>query len=174
MKTTQSSKPLLFAIAAFVLAVVTAMVMTPPPVRAGGEPIVVIVNVANPVDNLAMGDLKKIVLSEHSRWDTGKAVAPVMVTAGAPERTAFLKIVCGMNDADFGKYFLQAAFAGKSATPPKEVGGPQGVKSTVAGSPGAIGFVKAADFHGDGSDGGVKAVKIDGMAASDDGYKLRM
>jgi Pyruvate/2-oxoacid:ferredoxin oxidoreductase gamma subunit len=34
--------------------------------------------------------------------------------------------------------------------------------------------VKAADFHGDGSDGGVKAVKIDGMAASDDGYKLRM
>ena len=111
MKKTQSSKPLLFAIAALVLAVVTAMVITPLPVRAGGEPIVVIVNVANPVDNLAMGDLKKIVLSERSRWDTGKAVAPVMVTAGAPERTAFLKIVCGMNDADFGKYFMQAAFA---------------------------------------------------------------
>jgi hypothetical protein len=40
--------------------------------------------------------------------------------------------------------------------------------------PGAIGFVKAADFHGDGSDGGVKSVKIDGIAASDTGYKLRM
>jgi hypothetical protein len=41
-------------------------------------------------------------------------------------------------------------------------------------SPGAIGFVKAMDFHGDGSDGGVRAVKIDGLAASDSGYKLPM
>jgi len=145
-----------------------------PPVQAGGDPVVVIVNNSNPVDNLTIGELKKLFLSERSRWDTGKAVAPVMVTAGAPERSAFLKIVCGMGDADFGKYFVQAAFTGKSVTPPKEVASAQSVKSVVASSPGAIGFVKAADFHGDGSDGGVKSVKIDGMAASDAGYKLRM
>jgi hypothetical protein len=48
------------------------------------------------------------------------------------------------------------------------------LKSFVVSSPGAIGFVKALDFHGDGSDGGVKAVKIDGIAASDSAYKLRM
>lgn len=174
MKKTQSLKALLSAIAALVLALVTAMVFLPAPVLAGGDPIVVIVNVANPVGNLTMSDLKKLFLSDRSRWDTGKAVAPVMVTAGAPERTAFLKIVGGMNDADFGKYFMQAAFTGKSATPPKEVSSAQSVKSSVATSPGAIGFVKAGDFHGDGSDGGVKAVKIDGVAASDDGYKLRM
>jgi hypothetical protein len=97
-----------------------------------------------------------------------------MVMAGAPDRTAFLKIVCGTNDADFGKYFVQAAFNGKSATPPKEVGSSAGVKAVVAGSPGAIGFVKAGDFHGDGSDGGVKSVKVDGMTAADAGYKIRM
>jgi len=162
--------------AAAMLAVLAAMLLTVPvhPVRAAGDPIVVIVNSANPVDNLSVGDLKKIFLSDRSRWDTGKAVAPVMLTAGTPERTAFLKIVCGMSDADFGKYFLQAAFTGKSATPPKEVSSAQSVKSTVAGSPGAIGFVKAGDFHGDGSDGGVKAVKVDGAAAADAGYKLHM
>jgi ABC-type phosphate transport system substrate-binding protein len=141
---------------------------------AAGDPIVVIVNSANPVDNLSLGELKKLFLSDRSRWDTGKSVAPVIVTAGAPERTAFLKIVCGMTDADFGKYFLQAAFTGKSATPPKEVSGAAAVKAFVATSPGAIGFVKAADFHGDGSEGGVKSVKVDGMAASDAGYKLHM
>ena len=65
------------------------------------------------------------------------------IAAGAPERVAFLKIVCGMSDADFGKYFLQAAFTGKSATPPKEVTSAASVKSFVASSPGAIGFVKA-------------------------------
>lgn len=143
-------------------------------VQAEGDPIVVIVNVANPVENLSASELKKIFLSDRSKWDTGKSVAPVMLAAGNPERVAFLKIVCGMSDADFGKYFLQAAFTGKSATPPKEVSSAHDVKSIVAGSPGAIGFVKASDFHGDGSDGGIKAVKIDAAAASDPDYKLRM
>lgn len=145
-----------------------------PMVEAGGDPIVVIVNAANPVDNLSVGDLKKLFLSDRSRWDTGKAVAPVMLQAGAAERTAFLKTVCGMNDSEFSKYFLQAAFTGKSATPPKEVSGAAAVKAFVATSPGAIGFVKALDFHGDGSDGGVKAVKIDGLSGSDSGYRLKM
>lgn len=144
------------------------------PVLAAGDPIVIIVNQANPVENLSKGELKKLFMSDRSKWDTGKAVAPVMVSAGAPERTAFLKIVCSMNDADFNKYFVQAAFTGKSATPPKEVSSAQAVKSVVASSPGAIGFVKAVDFHGDGSDGGVKSVKVDGTAAGDSGYEIRM
>jgi len=148
--------------------------ITVAPVAAAGDPIVVIVNAANPVENLTVGELKKLFMSDRSKWDTGKSVAPVMVVAGAPERTAFLKAVCGMSDADFTKYFMQAAFAGKSATPPKEVGSAAAVKAFVGGSPGGIGFVKAGDFHGDGSDGGVKAVKIEGAAASDSGYKLKM
>jgi ABC-type phosphate transport system substrate-binding protein len=144
------------------------------PAEAAGDPIVVIVNASNPVDSLSLGELKKLFLSDRSRWDTGKAVAPVIVAPGAPERVAFLKTVCGMNDAELGKYFMQAAFTGKSATPPKEVGSAGAVKSFVASSPGAIGFVKALDFHGDGSDGGIKAIKIDGSPAGDAGYKLRM
>jgi ABC-type phosphate transport system substrate-binding protein len=170
MKRNRTTLLLLFGIAlqALLFAVSTR------PVQAAGEPIVVIVNMANPADNLTMGELKKLFLSDRSRWNTGIGVTPVIVTAGARERTAFLKIVCGMNDGEFGKYFLQAAFAGKTATPPKEVASVQSVKSIVATSPGAVGFVKAADFHGDGSDGGVKAVKIDGALASDPGYKLRM
>lgn len=155
-------------------ATVLGLIVPVRPVEAAGDPIVVIVNSANPVDNLSIGELKKLFLSDRSKWDTGKSVAPVMVVAGNSERTAFLKIVCSMGDADFGKYFLQAAFTGKSATPPKEVSNARAVKSVVAGSPGAIGFVKAGDFHGDGSDGGVKAVKIDGVDASDPVYKLRM
>jgi ABC-type phosphate transport system substrate-binding protein len=136
-----------------------------------GDAIVVIVNSANPVENLSVGDLKKLFLGDKGRWDTGKAVAPVMVVAGAPERAAFLKIVCGMSDADMGKYFMQAAFTGKSVTPPKDVGSAAAVKNMVSTSPGAIGFVKASDFAGGA---GIKAVKIDGADASDPGYKIKM
>jgi len=121
-----------------------------------------------------MSELKKLFLSDRSRWDTGKPVAPVMPAPGAAERTAFLKTVCGMSDAELGKYFLQAAFSGKSATPPKEVGNAAAVKSFVATSPGGIGFIPAFDFHGDASDGGVKAVRVDGALASDAAYKLHM
>jgi ABC-type phosphate transport system substrate-binding protein len=162
------------AVTIFAVGTVLWSVVSPQPVQAGGDPIVVIVNVANPVDNLTVSELKKLFLSDRSRWETGKAVAPVMIGAGSPERTAFLKTVCGMNDSDFGKYFLQAAFTGKSATAPKEVGSPGMVKSFVASSPGGIGFVKAGDFHGDGTEGGIKAVKVDGATAGDAGYKLRM
>jgi ABC-type phosphate transport system substrate-binding protein len=174
MKKTNFVAIVLSAVMAFILATALLSTVLPHTVQAAGDPIVVIVNAANPVDNLSIGELKKLFLSDRSRWETGKAVAPVIATAGAPERTAFLKIVCGMNDGDFNKYFLQAAFTGKSATPPKEVGSAASVKAFVASSPGAIGFVKAGDFHGDGSDGGVKSVKIDGTAAADSGYKLRM
>jgi len=173
MKKNKNALSILLTLA--VLAMATSLFLVPLCVAQGpGDPLVVIVNAANPVDNLTLGELKKLFLSDRSRWDTGKAVAPVMVAAGSPDRAAFLKIVCGMSDADFGKYFLQAAFTGKSATPPKEVSSAASVKNFVASSPGAIGFVKAGDFHGDGSDGGVKAVKIDGAAASDPGYKLKM
>lgn len=142
-----------------------------PPAQAAGDPIVVIVNGSNPTDNLSMAELRRLFTSDRSTWDTGRAVAPVMVTAGAPERTAFLKIVFGMNDADFNKFFLQAAFNGKSAVSPKEVSSAQGVKIVVANSPGAIGFVKARDLNGVA---GLKTVKIDGLSASDPGYKLKM
>jgi ABC-type phosphate transport system substrate-binding protein len=161
-----------FPAAAIAAVTIAALLMASVnPVQAAGDAIVVIVNNANPVDNLSMGELKKLFLGDRSRWDTGKAVAPVMLAPGAPERTAFLKIACGMNDADFSKYFLQAAFTGKSVTPPKEVSSAAAVKSFVAASPGAIGFVKAGDLPA--GDTTVKAVKVD-TSASDSGYKIKM
>jgi ABC-type phosphate transport system substrate-binding protein len=171
MKNLQTHIPGFPVVAIVALAMVFWSITPVDPVHAAGDPIVVIVNNANPVDNLSLGELKKLFLGDRSRWDTGKAVAPVMLGPGAPERTSFLKIVCGMNDADLGKYFLQAAFTGKSATPPKEVGSAAAVKSFVAGSPGGIGFVKASDLSA--GDTTVKAVKID-TAASDPGYKIKM
>jgi ABC-type phosphate transport system substrate-binding protein len=142
------------------------------PYARAADAIVVIVNSTNPVDNLSAGDLKKLYLSDRSRWDTGKAVAPVMLGPGAAERSAFLKIICGMSDADLNKYFLQAAFTGKAAIPPKEVGSASAIKSFVASSPGAIGFMKASDLPA--GDSTVKAVKVDGVAASEAGYKIKM
>jgi ABC-type phosphate transport system substrate-binding protein len=170
MKKIQTLLFVLGGMASLVIALVSVFPIQP--VQAAGDAIVVMVNASNPVENLSLSELKKLFMSDRSKWDSGRAVAPVMVSPGAPERTAFLKIVCGMNDAEFGKYFLQAAFNGKSATPPKEVSSGAAVKSNVGNSPGAIGFVKASEFPSGNPT--VKAVKIDGAAAGEPGYKLNM
>jgi len=94
-------------------------------------------------------------------------LSPARAADGGP-------IVVIVNNAEFSKYFVQAAFTGKDVTPPREVSNGRDVKSIVAGSPGAIGFIRGLDFHGDGSDGGVRAVKVEGLLASDASYKLRM
>lgn len=161
-----------FFLRSFVVFSLLAAVAFFPRSAQAADSIVVIVNSSNPVENLSVSDLKKLFLSDRSKWDTGKSVAPVMPGPGAGERTAFLKAVCGMNDADFKKYFVQAAFEGKDATPPRDVSSARDVKSVVAGSPGAIGFVPAGDFSA--ADSGIKAVKVDGAASGDAGYKLKM
>ena len=114
------------------------IVSSPQSWAVDGGPIVVIVNQANPVQNVTMAELRKIFLSDRNRWDTGKNIAPVIAAPGTAERVAFLKIVCGMRDAEFSKYFLQAAFTGKDVTPPREVLSSRDVKTTVAASPGAM------------------------------------
>jgi ABC-type phosphate transport system substrate-binding protein len=170
MKRNQS---VVLAIAILVMATATGLIVSVDPVQAVGDPIVIIVNASNPVTNLSMGELRKLFLSDRSHWDTGRPVSPVMLTAGAPERTQFLKVVYNMNDADFEKYFTQAAFAGKFPTPPKEVASSQDVRRIVGNSPGAIGFIRSSDFHSD-SDSVIKMVRIDGVATTDAAYKIRM
>jgi len=159
--------------AIFLIATASGFVASVDPVHAAGDPIVVIVNGSNLVNNLSMAELRKLFLSDRSTWDTGRPVSPVMLMAGAPERTQFLKVVYNMNDADFDKYFLRAAFAGKFPTPPKEVGSAQDVKRIVGNSPGAIGFVRSSDFHSD-NELVIKMVRIDGVAATDAAYKIHM
>jgi len=91
MQEPKISRIRLGGIALLSVLLVTVIGIAPQTAQAGGDPIVVIVNGANPVESLSAGDLKKLFLSDRSKWDTGKSVAPVIVTAGAPERTAFLK-----------------------------------------------------------------------------------
>jgi ABC-type phosphate transport system substrate-binding protein len=173
----KSVNPRFAAFAILVMATVIATIVSVHPVQAAGDPaddaIVVIVNGSNPVDNLSMGELRKLFLADRNRWVTGREVSPVMLAVGAPERTRFLKVVCGMNDSDFDRYYLRADFTGKSTTPPKVVGSVREVRRIVGNSPGAIGFVRYSDFHGE-NDSVIKTVRIDGNAPTDAGYKLHL
>jgi ABC-type phosphate transport system substrate-binding protein len=126
-------------------------------VASAGDEIDVVVNKANPISDLALADARKIFMGDKETWPNGKRITIVMLAQGQPERAIVLREIYKMSEDDYGKYFMQAAFTGKVAAPPKDASSAADVKQIVAGNPGAVGYVKSSDV-----DDSVKVVlKID-------------
>ncbi|HEX4810766.1 MAG TPA: hypothetical protein VH325_17650 [Bryobacteraceae bacterium] len=134
---------------------------------AGADDIAIVVNKTNAVPALSANDLKAIYLGQKERWPTGKPMVPVALGNGHPELHSFLKAICNMSEGDYKKYFLQISFTGKAVTLPRMVESARDVKTLVAGTPGAIGFLRASDV-----DASVDVVKVNGSAPGEPGYAL--
>jgi ABC-type phosphate transport system substrate-binding protein len=137
--------------------------------RAGAaEDLAVIVNKTNPVQNLTILQLRKILLGAEGKWPAGKKIAVLMPMPGTPGRDGLLRIVCGMNETDFTLHFLHASFNGDAGDPPRSIAASVQLRDLVAGTPNALGFVGASD-----ADDSVKIVTIDGSGPGQTGYKLK-
>jgi ABC-type phosphate transport system substrate-binding protein len=115
-----------------------------PPTSAADE-VDVIVNKANTISDLPLADARKIFLGDKTTWPSGKRVSILMLAQGQPERAVILREIYKMSEADYAKYFLQAAFTGKISAPPKDVPSAAQVKQLVAENPGAVGYAKKED-----------------------------
>lgn len=134
---------------------------------ASADDLAVIVNKSSFVTLLNLNDLKHIYLGEKKKWPDGKPI--VVVTVGPPggEFRAMLKSIYGMSDAEFKRFFMQAKFTGSDALAPRMVDSAAALKAFVTSTPGAIGCVRARDV-----DPSVKAIRLDGTAPGEAGYKL--
>jgi ABC-type phosphate transport system substrate-binding protein len=112
---------------------------------AGDEEIDVVVNKDNPTSALDVGEAKKIFMGDKSTWSNGKRITILMLAPGQPERSVVLRDIFKMSEADYGKYFMQAAFQGKVAAPPKDIASASDMKRALAGNVGAVGYVKKSD-----------------------------
>jgi ABC-type phosphate transport system substrate-binding protein len=110
-----------------------------------GDPVAIVVNPSNSVASLTPTDLHKIFLGDKSTWPNGKHILVIMAAPGSPERGAVLAGIYKMSESEYAKYFLQAAFTGAVAAPPKDATSSTQVKQLVAENPGAIGYIKQAD-----------------------------
>ena len=72
---------------------------------AAADDVAVIVHKSNPVDGLTMGQLRKIVLGQQTKWPNEQKIAVLMTTPGQPERDTTLRIVCGMSETSFSASF---------------------------------------------------------------------
>jgi ABC-type phosphate transport system substrate-binding protein len=131
------------------------------------EPLVIVVNRSNPVEDLSSADLRTIFLGGRSHWVNGRRITLVMREPGEPERIAILHDVCGMNEDQLKTHFLRGLFTGEILVSPKTLASPAGVRRFIFNVPGAIGYLRQSDV-----DGSVKTIRIDSLLPGDKGYKL--
>src|SRR4051812_35367924 len=77
------------------------------------EPLVIVVNRSNPVDELSSAELRKIFLGNRSHWANGRRITLVMREPGEPERNTIVRDVCGMTEEQLNKHYLHGLFTGE-------------------------------------------------------------
>jgi hypothetical protein len=129
--------------------------------------LAIVVNESSLLENVSSAELSKIFKAERTRTPGGFKYIIGVRDPGSSERKAALKDIYHMTDPDYEKFFLQATFAGKVQTVPKELTSPAAVRQFIASSPGAISYLRAND-----TDASVKILKVDGKAPGDPAYPI--
>jgi ABC-type phosphate transport system substrate-binding protein len=142
---------------------------TVPEAPVSSEPLVIVVNRSNPVDEVSFSELRKIFLGTRSHWANGRRITLVMREPGEPERTAILRDVCGMSEDQLKNHFLHGLFTGEILVSPKILSSPTGVRKFIFNVPGAIGYLRIGDV-----DPSVKVLRIDELLPEDKGYRLHV
>jgi len=134
-----------------------------------GEPLAIVVNRSNTVEDISSRELRSIFLGERSHWPNGRRITLVMRDPGEPERKTILRDVCGMTEDQLKTHVLRGLFTGEILVSPKILSTPSGVRRFIFNVPGAIGYLRISDV-----DASVKVVTIDKLLPSDKDYKLHV
>lgn len=122
--------------------------------RAADRDWVVIVHPANPVHAMKRSDLERVWRRSTKFWADGSAVVPLNLPGGQPLREAFQQAVLRSDDEELAQWWNRAYFQGVS--PPVVLQTGAAVKAYVAATPGAIGYIPAAD-----ADATVRILEVD-------------
>jgi ABC-type phosphate transport system substrate-binding protein len=133
------------------------------------ESLAIVVNRANPVDDLSFSELRRILLGNRSHWANGRRITLVMREPGEPERKTILRDVCGMSEDQLKTHFLHGLYTGEILVSPKILASPVGVRKFIFNVPGAIGYLRAGDV-----DPTVKVLRVDELLPNEKGYKLHI
>jgi ABC-type phosphate transport system substrate-binding protein len=112
----------------------------------GADLLVMVVNKSNTaVPEMTKSDAKKLLLGEKTTWPNGGRVLVVLKPAGSADRAAVLEKICGMSEAEYTRYNLQAEFMGGTAAWVHQAASAVAVRSFVEANPGAVGFLRKSE-----------------------------
>jgi len=130
--------------------------------------IAVVVNASNPLSEIKLATLRKMVLGDQTNWSNHESVLLVLRQPGIPEQDAMLRSVAHMDAAQFRQYWSAKVFRGEAPAEPLSVPSSGLASEYVATHPGAIAFIRGADLRRD-----LKVLKVDGILPGEANYPIQ-
>jgi ABC-type phosphate transport system substrate-binding protein len=131
--------------------------------------LAIVVNRANPIENVSSAELRNIFLGTRSHWPNGRKIAVTMLDYERPERKAVLRLIYRMDESGYRNHFLKEVYRGDVFSAPKTLASPVVMRKFVFNAPGAIGYLRWSDV-----DESVKVLRIDGHLPDDKDYPLQI
>lgn len=139
------------------------------PARAAGAgDVAIVVRPETPVDNLSLGDLRRVLLGDRQFWSSNLRVTLLVRAPGAHEREVVLNTVYQMSEAQYRQYWIAKVFRAEAASAPRIVYSSEMAVELASSLPGAVAFVDASQVPKS-----LKVVKINGALPGDSKYPLR-
>jgi ABC-type phosphate transport system substrate-binding protein len=117
------------------------------PVSPPLQEVDIVVNTSNKIDPLTRDEVRRIFIGDKSSWAGGKHITVLMLAPDQPERAFILQELFKMNESEYTKYFLQAAFTGHVLAAPRDLPSAAQMKAQVAANPNAIGYLNRDDVN---------------------------
>ncbi len=147
----------------FVFWLVFALACGMPAASASPEPIAIIVNKLNPIEELSWKTLKRIYSGRRSDWSSGQKIVVTNRPVQSSIRKDFYEKALGVKPSK--KYFQRGSPIPFKTT---RLNSGRAARKFVARVPNAIGYV-----HLSAVDASVKVLKMDGRIPTESDYLLR-
>ncbi len=126
-----------------------------PQPRAQSTGFQIIVNAANPTEELPSSRIAKIFLKQIKRWEDKTPITPIDQATDSVARAAFTRAIHGKKVSAIESFWQRQIFSGRGV-PPEKQDTDQAVIDFVRSERGAIGYVSPASDLGTG----VKELKV--------------
>jgi ABC-type phosphate transport system substrate-binding protein len=147
------------------LALAAAVVATTLSPREGAAQIAVVVNSANPVDELSIDKLRRLYLGQAATFPSGQHAR---LATHTPSVAAFDRTALELPPEIVRSRWMAIVFRGEATAMPATLASTDDVKKFVADHPDAIAYLPLAAV-----DGSLKVLRIDGRRPGDAGYPIR-
>ena len=107
---------------------------------AGAGDVAIVVRPETPVDNLSLGDLRRVLLGDRQFWSSNLRVTLLVRAPGAHEREVVLNTVYQMSEAQYRQYWIAKVFRAEAASAPRIVYSSEMAVELASSLPGALAF----------------------------------
>jgi ABC-type phosphate transport system substrate-binding protein len=137
------------------------------PAEPGLKELAVVVNPANPVNDISSDDLKSMFLRKKKNWSAEKSVIVVNYKAKSWPRVLFDKKVLAMSPDKAAAYWIDRRIRGEGP-PPRSLSSARLIQRIAARNPEVIAYVPVEEVTSK-----VKVLKVNGWLPGSANYPLR-